>query len=301
MPYKSRTEPIELLIMESLYNRVELSEKEQKQYSSLKKGYKGEVLFDKLTETLQCDCLILNDLRLRHHSTYFQLDSLIIMADKIFLYEIKNYEGDYFFEADKFYMRPKTEINNPLTQLSRSESLLRQLILSLGYNLPLEASVVFINSECTLYQVPLNKPIIFPTQIHRHLNKLNLFPSQLKNNHYMLADKLVNLHIKNSPHTSLPSYDYHQLQKGILCDRCHSFSISIEGNYCICQDCSEKETVEKAVLRNVKEFKMLFPDQKITTSVIHNWCQVVMSKKRIKRILGRNFNIIEKRRWTYYE
>ena len=65
MPYKSRTESTELLILGSLNIRMNLSDKDRQHYFNLKKGYEGEVIFDSLTEKLQCECLILNDLLLK--------------------------------------------------------------------------------------------------------------------------------------------------------------------------------------------------------------------------------------------
>ena len=213
MPYKPRTESTELLILRSLHTRMNLPEKDKQHYFNLKKGYEGEVMFDSLTEKLQCECFIVNDLLLKTNNTMFQIDSLIIISETIYLFEVKNYEGDYYYESDRIYKKPKTEINNPLHQLSRSESLLRQLLHNLGFNLPIDSSVVFINPEFTLYQTPLNKPFIFPTQINRYLNKLNTTPSKLNGKHKTLADKLISLHIKDSPYKQLPSYDYNQVTK----------------------------------------------------------------------------------------
>lgn len=63
------------------------------------------------------------------NNTTFQIDSLIITHEKVYLYEIKNYEGDYFYQADKLYKKPRFEIINPLHQLSRSKALLRHFRL----------------------------------------------------------------------------------------------------------------------------------------------------------------------------
>lgn len=300
MPYKSRTESTELLILRFLNTRMTLSDKDKQHYFNLKKGYEGEVMFDSLTEKLQCEFLILNDLLLKINSTMFQIDTLIIISETIYFFEVKNYEGDYYYESDKLYKKPKSEIINPLHQLSRSESLLRQLLHNIGFNLPIDASIIFINPEFTLYQTPLNKPFIFPTQINRYLNKLNTTPSKLNGRHKMLADKLISLHIEDSPFKQLPSFDYDQLQKGITCQKCNSFSISVEGQKCVCKECGHEEMVPAAVMRSVEEFKLLFPNQKITTNVIHEWCKVVKSKKRIKRILEKNFKIAGVHRWSFY-
>lgn len=301
MFYKSRTEPADLFILKSLATRKSLSPKEEPLYFALNKGFEGEILFDSLTEKLQCECLILNDLLLKQNSTFFQIDSLIITSDTIFVFEVKNYEGDYYYEADKLYKIPKTEITNPLNQLNRSESLLRQFIQTLGFNLPIKANVVFINPEFTLYQTPLNKPFVLPTQIHRYLRKLDQCSSNLKEKHKRLADKIISYHIVDTPFKLSPSYEYEQLQKGITCENCTSLSVFTKGTICVCHECGYEEAIETAMMRSVMEFKLLFPERKVTTNAIQDWCKIITSKKKIRRILGENFKMIGVHQWAYYE
>ena len=298
---KSRIKPKELLILEQLHKRLKLPNQFKQYYFSLKKGYEGEIIFDSLTEKLQCECLILNDLLLEVNNTTFQIDSLIIAQGNVLFYEIKNYDGDYYYEKDKLYKKPKFEIINPLDQLSRSSSLLRQLLLSLGYNLPIESFVVFINPNFTMYQAPIEKPIIFPTQLNHYLGNLDSSNSKLTVKHKKLAEQLVKLHKTNSSYSHLPSYDYEQLRKGIICNNCHSFSVSVNKRHCVCTDCGQAEPVAKAVLRTVSEFKLLFPDRKITTNIIHDWCKVIRRKERIRKILKTRYKIVGVRQWAYYE
>ncbi len=197
MAYKRRTKSTELIILGFLNTRMTLPEKDMQHYFSLKKGYEGEVLFDSLTEKLQFECYILNDLLFKVNNTMFQIDSLII-SETIYVYEVKNFEGNYFYDAvkDRLYKRPKKEYNNPLHQLNRGESLFRQLLQNIGYNFPIEAQVVFINPEFTLYQAPLDRPFIFPTQVNSYLKKFDSTPSRLSGKHKLLADKLISLHIE---------------------------------------------------------------------------------------------------------
>ena len=301
MHYKPRTESSELRILSFLNSRTNLSELESQYYFNLKKGYEGEVMFDSLTEKLQCDCIVINDLLLKQNNTTFQIDSIIITGEHIHFFEIKNYEGDYYYEAGRFYKKPKSEVADPLNQLSRTESLFRQFLHNLGFNSSIDASVIFINPEFTLFQAPHNKPLILPTQIKRYLNKLNSAPTKLNQKHKILAYKLVSRHIKDSPYTQLPSYDYDQLRKGIICKKCSSDSVSVKGRVCLCKSCEYKERVPDAVMRSVGELKLLFPNKKITTNLIFDWCKVVGSKKRISRILAKNFRTVGVRQWTYYE
>lgn len=301
MPYKSRTKSNELIILELLNKRKNLASKDKHHFFNLKKGYEGEILFDSFTEKLQCECLILNDLLLEVNSTTFQIDSLIITPGKIYFYEVKNYEGDYYYESDKLFKKSNLEIINPLHQLSRSESLLRRVLLSLGYKLQIDAYVVFINPKFTLYQVHLDKPIIFPTQLNQYMEDLNAIPSKLTEKHKKVAKQLLALNNTDSPYKQIPSYDYDQLRKGITCPECNSFSVSVQKRKCVCHECGYEELVTNAVIRSVKELKILFPNEKVTTNIIHDWCQVVQSRKRIRRILANNFNIVGVRQWTYYE
>ncbi len=225
-------------------------------------------MFDALTEKLQFECLIVNDLLLKKNNTAFQIDSLIILSDTVYLFEIKNFDGDFYYESDRLFMKNKTEINNPLNQLNRCESLLRQLLQSLGFHSSINASVVFINPEFTLYQSPLNKPFIFPTQIQRFLHNLDKSPSKLNVKHKQLADKLIAQHITDSPFSQLPSYQFNQLRKGLTCGKCKSFSVSVRGAQCICPDCGYTEKAAASIMRSVQEFKLLFPEQKVTTNAI---------------------------------
>jgi hypothetical protein len=289
-------------MLESLHARMDLTENDRKHYINLKKGYEGELKFDSMTEKLQCDCLLLNDLRLKMNNTHFQMDSLMITLEGICMFEVKNFEGDFFYERDKLFMRNKTEINHPLIQLRRNESLLRQLLQDLGWNnIPIDSKVVFINPEFTLYQAPLNLPFIYPTQIPKYFRKLNTTPSKLTKKHLILADKLVSCHLEKFPFLQLPEYEYTQLQKGITCESCRSFSVAVKGMKAVCGGCGHKEEVDEAVLRSVKEFKLLFPGQKITTNKIQEWCKIIDSKKTIKRILSKNFTPEGVRQWTYYQ
>ncbi|WP_066060206.1 nuclease-related domain-containing protein [Robertmurraya korlensis] len=301
MIYKSRSESSELQILEALNTRMGLIEKDKQHYLVLRKGYDGEVLFDSMTEKLDCDCLILNDLLLRINHTVFQIDALMITFDTVYFFEVKNYEGDYYYENEKWYVMNKTEVTNPLTQLSRSETLLRQLLQQLGCHSPINAKVIFINPEFSLFQAPLGKPLILPTQVKRFLKRLNTTSAKLSEKHRIIAEKLVSLHLTESPNTQLPSYLYDEVRKGITSHKCTSFFISVKGRSCLCHECGNKENVSLALMRCVKEYKLLFPKRRVTTIEIYLWCNEIIPKQRVRRFLEKNFKIVGIHQWAYYD
>lgn len=103
MLLKSRTESDELLKMRSLNNRMELSLEDKSHYFNLEKGYEGEVKFDRMAESHQEERYLINDLLLRVGNSYFQIDTTMISQEIIRLLDIKNFEGDFCLENDRFY------------------------------------------------------------------------------------------------------------------------------------------------------------------------------------------------------
>lgn len=302
MALKSRSESAELKIMRSLNTRGDLSPKEKKYYFKLEKGYQGELMFDQLTNKLQSDMLIINDLCLEFNNSVFQIDTLIIAQETIYPFEVKNYSGDYYYDSEGFHNKLSgNDISNPLDQIKRSKLLLRQLLQNLGYKIPVEPSVIFINPEFTLYQAPLNQPIIYPTQLNVFMRNFDMTPAKLNDRHKKLADRLISLHQKESPYTRLTTYEYRKLKPGIVCTKCNSFMVSGGEKVVVCEKCGFSEAFESAILRSVAELKFLFPDKKITTGLVYEWCRVIESKKIIRRILMENFSTKGYGRWFHYE
>lgn len=106
--------------------------------------------------------------------------------------------------------------------------------------------------------------------------------------------------IHRSSHEQLPDYHYDALIKGIVCPTCSSYLAVIDHKHLFCKKCSYKEKVDYAVKRSIIEFTTLFPTQKITTNIIHEWCHIIKSKKTIRRILKKYMTSNSKGRHTYY-
>jgi hypothetical protein len=292
MIIKTRQERLEITILRFLNARMSLSDKDATNFLILKKGFEGEQKSDVWLEGLSEGWLVIHDLLLEYNNNKFQIDTLLISQKKIYPLDIKYFEGDYYVEGDKWYTCIKKEIKNPLHQLSRFEMMLRSLLDDLGYRYPLESYLIFNNPDFHLYLTTVNTSMIFPTQLNRFLKKLNAKHGKLNKGHLKLAEQLVSLHLVDPPYPRLPAYGYGRLVKGILCPQCYSFFTDFLGGLLVCNSCGCKEEVESAVLRSVAELQLLFPDQKITTKVVHEWCRIIKSEKTIRRILGKNYKRI---------
>lgn len=303
MAYKERSVPVDLAKYRIIAVRMELSSDERLYYYSKEKGFQGEMQFDLLTNNLQSDGLVLNDLRFEVNNSECQLDTAIIFSDPINVFEVKNYEGNFIYKPDKLVTTKGKEYANPLDQLKRSKLMLSQLLQDLGCDIPIEGYVVFINPEFTLYDAPQDKPFIFPTQLNALLKKLNSNRSKLTLHHKALADKLISLHKTESKYSSFSPYSYEGLRKGVTCKDCWSFNIiiSMSERKLACNQCKSEEKIDEAVLRCVKEIKLLFPEKRITTNCVHEWCGEAFSKKQINRILTKEFRRVGHGKYSYYE
>lgn len=301
MILKERIKPEELQLLQALKPRMELEEKDAQNLRTLEKGYEGEVQFDHWFTNYRVESIIINDLLLEVNGTLFQIDSFVITQDRLHLFEVKNLEGDYYFDGEKFKTAAGKEIKNPLHQLSRAESLLKQLLKELGFYTPLEPHLVFINPEFALLQAPLKSPIILPNQMNRFMNNMNRVSSKLNNKHTKLAEALLSLHIKKSPYSRVPSYDFGMLRKGVICEGCGEFVERCDRYNFFCNHCIAKETIDSAVLRTIVTYQLLFPDQKVTTSIIYEWSNGNFPAKTIRRVLKRNFLVQGEGSSTFYE
>ncbi|MCR2823105.1 nuclease-related domain-containing protein [Lederbergia panacisoli] len=297
---KQRIESRELKMYRSLKSRSVLSTDDAAHLARLEKGYKGELLFDERLGKISNNWLVLNDLQLESNNNDFQIDSLLIAHRPAILFEIKNYGGDYYIEGDKWFYSNGSDIQNPVSQLERSEILLRRLLRDMGYNIPVESYLVFINPEFHLYNAPRNLPIIYPTQLNRFFDKLSKMQTNVSESHMKLARKIISQHKKDFPLKNVPKYSYAKIRKGVMCASCCSFNVVSNRSFVVCKDCGSFEKTEIAILRSVDEFRLLFPEKKITTSRIFEWTNGIKTTETIQKILLKEFIQIGSTKSSYY-
>lgn len=298
---KNRYESEELRVLKALNSRMDLAEKEKQYFLNLQKGFEGEVMFDGYLKRIVIQSLILNDLLLEQNHSHFQIDSLMISQSHTYLFEVKNFEGEYYFDGDTFRKINGTEVKNPLLQLERNISLLRQFFNYYGFKISIEPYLVFVNPDFTLYNAPLNRGIILPTNLNRFIHQLNNNKSTLNNQHSRLSDKLLSSHLTKSPFTKVPKYEYSELRKGVFCHSCGTVLEEYSGRVFMCNNCSIKENTKSALIRSVKEFNLLHPLEKLSTNIVYEWCGGVFPKKTIRQVMKENFITSGYGQWSYYE
>lgn len=268
----------------------------------LEKGYAGELQWDSLITSglSSSNYLMMNDLLLTNSGGHtFQIDSLLLKR-KFIIFEVKNYEGEYFLENNRWYTLSKVEIQSPLIQLQRTEIAFRRLLKDLGINIPVEAYLVFVNPEFTLFHAPIHSSMLLPSQLNRFIQTVNRDNFGITAQDEAHAEEIISCHLDNNPFERLPNYSYQELTKGIPCSLCGKFLFPFSQSYIYCKSCGNKESVEAAVLRSVVEYKKLFPDKQLTTNGVSDWCGEVVSEKSVRRILKKQFISQSSKRYTYF-
>jgi hypothetical protein len=130
---------------------------------------------------------------------------------------------------------------------------------------------------------------------------LNSLPCKTMDKHYHLAEKLMSLHMEHSPYTKRFNYPFEAYKKGCGCGRCRSLNTRIKiERFLICDDCGYEEAIVSVVLRMIAEYHFLFPERKITTAEIYEWCAII-SRKTIWGVLRRYFELKGKANNSHYE
>ncbi|MGN8646649.1 nuclease-related domain-containing protein [Gracilibacillus sp. HCP3S3_G5_1] len=296
---KPRRKSHELTTYEILSKRKQLNEEEKQRYQSLAKGFEGEVMFDQHLDKVEGEHIILKDLWI-YHSKYCQIDTILLKNGKIFLFEIKNFNGEYYWQDDKVFMLNQVEIDNPIFQRDRTHSIFRRLLQSLDLKLPLVSYLIFVNPECSIFQAPLDKQIILPTQINRFIKRFSS-PAKITSYEKQASETLKASHIENPPFKQLPVYRYDQLEKGIPCYYCGEMSTHPKKQGIECHLCGQFERGSIAIIRICKEYQLLFPERKITSTAIFDWGGGGISRRRIFRILQQYYVKKGEHRSHYFE
>lgn len=268
-----------------LQGRQQFSQKEKSMYYTLRQGYEGERIFANIVHHhLKHQVIALYDLLFEDKGTVYQIAAILISSDRIFLVEVKHFQGEFQFQNNRFFdCQSEKEYRNPFHQLQRCSFLFQALLSKLQISLPVQTHLVFNHPQFTLFQAERNPELILPTQIPTFINKIKQIPGRLQSFHHQLAAALVKQNIKFSPYENLPNYQYQKLRKGIFCNYCRKPLILLHRTFS-CPHCACRESIDSGILRNTLEFHHLFPEKKIKTGVIQDWCNHIVSRKTITRV-----------------
>jgi len=108
----------ELQWLEAMSQRGGLNEEEIKMYQRLKRGFQGEVSFDKMCQLfLEEDVEFLDDLTLRYQFDTVQIDKILMAGNTIYVVDVKYYRwrNSWSVNEDSWRKYKDSSVKKPLT------------------------------------------------------------------------------------------------------------------------------------------------------------------------------------------
>ncbi|CDZ99613.1 Nuclease-related domain protein [Jeotgalicoccus saudimassiliensis] len=289
----NRKIPVELLYYNALSARTDLTTSERYQMESIRKGYEGECLYDKIfDETGHKNLYIFRDVYLKIKNTTAQYDSIVISDDCVTINEIKNFQGDFRFSKDMWYKDERLLEDDAFTQLRRAKGNLMKINKDSDVQFEVKNALIFINDDFRLSSE--NDDIWEKTIVRSHLRKYlrNLNNSYRGEKAKEIANVINKYRVRNTFFNERP--DTSRLRLGFYCGECKSFDLSKYRFHFKCNNCETIETKETHFLRALSDHKFLFYNEPVTKKSISHLIDNQLSKTTLLRFMNKHCNLIKK-------
>ncbi|WP_430784526.1 nuclease-related domain-containing protein [Virgibacillus flavescens] len=303
---KEREVPLIIPKLEALLRRIPLNhpqrirvEEDLRKYNS---GYRGEQSIDYHLNFLENDdYIIFHGLRLPWKNDFhFQIDTLLLATNCIFLLEVKNIAGTIFFDTSSQQMIRSLEEKEesypcPILQSNRHVIQLNEWLRHHRFtNIPIIPYIIFTNSSSILKTSPSNQDVFdkiftsasFPPEINTARKK---YSSKLLNKPKI--DRLTNLFL-----TEHREYEPDILKKfkvapsellsGMGCPACNKLSINRKNGKWRCQLCEGSFPV--SFFQTLMDFRLLISST-ISNKQFRQFTNLTSPSVATKQLLKMNF------------
>lgn len=291
--------------LEILKKRMALNTSESKLLFLKRTGDEGETYVSKvLSERLEVQPFVLEDFLFEIDGSECQIDFLVMFEYECLLIEVKHYEGD-FLSGDEYITKvdSKKKYPNPLAQLARATDRLEKLFMRENIRMKIVPLVIYTHPCFYLYHVRVDSRIVFLSQMRKFVGELNQKPCRIGARHEKIFERLNSLRLETSAYEKKIVYEYEELKKCVTCAKCDgemSRRNAGERKFIYCNMCGVREKLYVAILRNVAELEYLFPEKKLTLTLVLEWVGGNITRKFLTKILSMRYELIKKGRSSYY-
>ncbi|MUK87522.1 NERD domain-containing protein [Ornithinibacillus sp. L9] len=241
MNLRNRPKPIPLLKLEALIPRLRpgfpyLAELQMEERNRIK-GYEGEKKIDYHIRILDKRYTVLHDVYLRVNGKSFQIDTLIISSNAIFIVEMKDYSGKVLLDTVLRQCihsngRKENGINYPIAQVENQKLQLENWLVSHNlFDIPVYYFIAFSDSS-TIIEVKGDPQEIAPIVAHGEqipkmvLDKDRELPNK-KIQDYKLG-KAILRECREYDFDILGKYHVlpHDIMPGVQCPNCGMFGMT---------------------------------------------------------------------------
>ena len=284
----------------ALKERVPLSAEETKQLQKLEEGFQGECYLDQLFYLFgPKDVPYLDDITLSHHDSVVQIDKLFLLDGTLYLLDAKAYHGNYTYDGQKWRGEKFPYNTNIFHQLSRAQTVVENILEEVGLPIAVKSLLVFTENDLTL-SIPkeLNEKVLRSHELVPWLHTLAK-QSKKNSNKYLQTRCIDTLKKAIVPRyrtkRTLAMERLSQLKKGICCEKCHHYTLTLGTYAYTCQNCGHQESREKAYVRTICDYGTIFHKQELTRRDLRSFLGENIKEDYLKSILRKHFQKTEKK------
>ncbi|WP_240378002.1 nuclease-related domain-containing protein [Bacillus piscicola] len=284
---KHRREPLELQVFLCASARKNFPPEDNFYFHHIYNDYKGMVRFDQFLNRAPLDNLILHNLTFEYRRSYIHVDTLLIKANTVHLFEMCTRPGSYYAKGDYWYPYPEMDERwAPHQELQDKASLFTSFLRQIGFSSFTAAShLMCMEPQFVLYNAQPDPDVVFAGQLGSFFADLVLdSPPDVTEQHHQLADRLLSLHIEDPSDRYTPAYEYEELAKGVTCEKCATM-MTFDENQFHCAPCDRSWKYDTTMQRLIGEFKLLFPERRATAAALDDWCAGTVPLSTIRQSL----------------
>ncbi|WP_239430917.1 nuclease-related domain-containing protein [Sporosarcina sp. ACRSL] len=231
---KKRSEPLSLLGLQALTDRLPTNHKQyaiiEEDLRRRKAGFSGELNFDKHINEFRptYPFALLHDICLLQNGIYFQMDSVLILPDKILIFEIKNLGGKLTVKANptQFIQEIKGErkiIQSPITELDRKMIFMDRWLKERGIDIPIQGMIGLAYTNELFIEEETRVEILFTHEIPIRLYNMEITEEKLSRTKInKIARDFVDSHQEYNPFplTKTLKIEKENIITGVYCPAC---------------------------------------------------------------------------------
>lgn len=299
--------PTNYQLQKILYNRRQSKAKNTEQENSfrrVKKGVEGEeVLLEYLRKYGGNDWVVVRNVWLNAFGN-FECDLILLMRTGCYVFEVKNYDGVFSYEAGICRLNGREIGNNCVAQIRRARLNLEQLFKEQNIACQPRGVLAMVGQDnpVKIFDEVEDVEIFMLNELRYYIQ--DLFRKDQQGGSRINVKRIIEcleLYEVENPFLPKPVTDEELsgLRKGICCRECGSFDLRVGRFYVTCE-CGFQERRERAIVRTIGEYGTLCYDRDLRVSVLYDFFGGQISRSSLQRTLERNFEIVYKSRYSYY-
>lgn len=269
---------------------MQLDNTKEVELERLNNGFLGEQNFDDIIEPfVKTNNLIhIKDILFEYDEgeKEIQIDNIVIASDSCYIFEVKKYQFNLSIDdRGFFYYEDGKEFTSLNTQVEKQKGEVRQLLNDVGYPMPINHFIVFMNPDRTVFGLQRKHPVLTRATLTNFLEQ-KMRPN--RKDYSYLEPGIEERRLEISKHASFYKIDLDLLKKGVYCTSCFNRMRRISRYYYSCYQCDSKITTLEAVKLLIRDLRLLNPKHKISSNLISRLSDGEISSSVIRKYRIKN-------------